>query len=75
MTPEADLAVLPNSKEDALSMREIALASGLDISSNIVRGRTNRHLSRPLRSLINSAWVDFGRRPGVIAIGPGIMLI
>ena len=33
MNPESVLAVLPYSKEDALSMKEIAYAMGLDISS------------------------------------------
>jgi hypothetical protein len=39
MNSEAVLAVLPNNEEEALSMNEIALAMGLDISSYTAMGR------------------------------------
>ncbi len=62
MNPEAILAVLPNSKEDALSMDEIALALDLDISSYTATGRTKRRLSGALRSLIKWGWVTYDIR-------------
>ncbi len=62
MNPEAVLAVLPNSKEDALTMEDIALALGLDISSYTAMGRTKHQLSRTLRSLIKWGWVAFDIR-------------
>jgi predicted transcriptional regulator len=58
MNSEAILAVLPDSKENAISMNEIALALGLDISSYTALGRTKRQLSRTLRALIKWGWVD-----------------
>jgi predicted transcriptional regulator len=57
MSPEAVLAVLHDSKDDALSMNEIALAMSLDISSYTAMGRTKRQLSRALRSLIRWGYV------------------
>jgi hypothetical protein len=58
MNPEAVLAGLPNSKEDALSLNEIALAMGMDISSYTATGRTKRQLSRALRALIRWGYAD-----------------
>jgi predicted transcriptional regulator len=57
MNPEAVLAVLPDNKDEAMSMKEIALALGMDISSYTAMGRTKRQLSRTLRSLIKWGWV------------------
>ncbi len=62
MNPEAVLAVLPNSKEDALTLEDIALALALDTSSYTAMGRTNRQLSRALRSLIRWGWVTYDIR-------------
>jgi predicted transcriptional regulator len=62
MNSEAILAVLPDSKENALSMNEIALAMGLDISSYTSMGRTKRHLSKTLRALIKWGWVEYDVR-------------
>ncbi len=39
MNPQIVLAVLPNNKDEAMSMKEIALALGLDISSYTAMGR------------------------------------
>ncbi len=64
MNPEAVLAVLPDNKDEAISMKEIALALGLDISSYTAMARTKRQLSRALRSLIKWGWVDCDRRQG-----------
>ncbi len=52
MNPEDVLAVLPNSKDKAVSMKEIALAFGLYISSYTAMAKTKRQLSRILRGLI-----------------------
>jgi hypothetical protein len=52
MNLEAVLAVLPDNKAEAISMKEIALALGLDISSYTAIARTKRQLSRTLRVLI-----------------------
>ena len=65
MDPEAVLAVLPDSKEDALTLEDIAFALGLDTSSYTAMGRTKRQLSRALRSLIKWGWVGCDRRQGV----------
>ncbi len=48
MNPEAILAVLPDSKEDALTLEDIALVVGLDTSSYIAIGR--KSASFPERS-------------------------
>jgi hypothetical protein len=58
MNPEAVRAVLPASKENALSLNDIALALGLDISSYKAMGRTKRQLSKTLSALIKWGWVD-----------------
>ncbi len=64
MNPEAVLAILPNNKDEAMSMKEIALALGLDTSSYSTMGRTRRQLARTLRSLIKREWVAFDVRQG-----------
>lgn len=56
------LAALPDSEEEALSMKEIALAMGLEISSYSDRTRTQRRLARSLRALIKWGWVNRTRR-------------
>jgi predicted transcriptional regulator len=62
MNSEAVLAVLPDSKENALSMNEIASAMGMEISSYTAMGRTKRQLSKTLRALIKWGWVDYDVR-------------
>jgi hypothetical protein len=57
------LAVLPDSKEEAKSIREIAQAMGLDISSYIACVRAERRLVRALRALIKWGWVDCDKKP------------
>jgi predicted transcriptional regulator len=59
---EAVLAVLTDSKEEALSMREIAQTLGLDISTYTNRIRTRRSLARVLRALIKWGWVESDKR-------------
>lgn len=56
MNYEPILAVLPDNKEDAKSMREIALAMSLDISSHASWIREQRMLARVLRILIKWDW-------------------
>ncbi len=62
MNPEAVLAVLPNSKAEAISVKEIALAMGLNISSYTAMAKTKRQLSRILRALIRWGWVACEQR-------------
>jgi hypothetical protein len=56
------LAVLPSSKEEALSMKEIAEAIGLEISTHTDWLRAERSLARILRSQIKWGWVACDRR-------------
>jgi DNA-binding HxlR family transcriptional regulator len=62
MNPDAVLAVLPNNKEEAKSLKEIAYAMGLDTSSHTDWIRTQRTLARVLRTLIKWGWVDRDQR-------------
>lgn len=62
MDPEVVLAVLPDSKEGALSMKEIALAIGLDISTHTDWIRTERSLARVLRTLTKWGLVESDKR-------------
>ncbi len=64
MNHDAVLAVLPDNEDEAISMKEIALALGLDISSYTATGRTKRQLSRILRALIKWGWVCCDQRQG-----------
>ncbi len=59
MNHDAVLAVLPDNEDEAISMKEIALELGLDISSYTATGRTKRQLSRSLRALIKWGWVAY----------------
>jgi hypothetical protein len=45
-----------------MSMKEIAIALGLDISSYTATAKTKRQLSRTLRSLIKWGWVACDKR-------------
>jgi hypothetical protein len=56
------LAVLPNSEEEALSMKEIAQAIGLEISTYTDWLRAERRLARVLRIQIKWGWVACDRR-------------
>jgi hypothetical protein len=54
--------VLPNSKADAKSMKEIAQAMGLEITIHMDWFRAERKLARSLRSLIRWSWVAYEQR-------------
>ncbi len=58
------LAVLPDSRDDAKSLKEIAQAMGLDTSSYINWIRVERRLSSSLRSLARWGSVASDRRQG-----------
>jgi predicted transcriptional regulator len=62
MNHEAVLAVLPDSKEEAKSMKEIAQSIGIGISTYSDWIRAERRLSRSLRALIKWGWVACDRR-------------
>jgi hypothetical protein len=63
MNHEEVLAVLPDSKEEVKSIKEIAQAMGLEISSSYVDWvRAERRLVRALGALIKWGWVDFDER-------------
>ncbi len=62
MDPEAVLAVLPDNKDEAMSMKEIAVVLGLDISSYTAMAKTKRKLSRTLRVLIKRGCVACDQR-------------
>jgi predicted transcriptional regulator len=62
MNQEAILAVLPDSKDDATSLKEIANEMGLDITTYVDWIRVERRLSSSLRSLTRCGWVALERR-------------
>ena len=62
MTHEAVLAALPNSKGEARSLKDIAVAIGLEIASHTDWIRAERSLARVLRILIKWGWVARDRR-------------
>jgi hypothetical protein len=62
MNHEAILAVLPESKEDAKSLKDIAQAMGLEISSYIDWIRIEKRLSCSLRTLARWGCVAIDRR-------------
>lgn len=47
MNPEDVLAVLPDGKDGTMSMEEIALALGMDISSYTATAKIKRQLPEP----------------------------
>jgi|GEM_PF-635703 len=57
MDHEDILAVLPENKDNAKSLREIAQAMDLEIITYIDWIRAERRLSRSLRALIKWGWV------------------
>ncbi|MFB3766173.1 MAG: hypothetical protein ACE14P_13135 [Methanotrichaceae archaeon] len=54
--------MLPSNKEEAKSLKEIAQAIGLDITSYVDWIRAERKLASSLRSLIKWGWVACDRR-------------
>ena len=62
MNHEAILAVLPDSEDDAKSLKDIAQAMGLEISSYIDWIRIERRLSSSLRALARWGCVAIDRR-------------
>jgi hypothetical protein len=62
MKHEAILAALPDSREEARSLKEIAQAMDLDISSYVDWIRAERRLASSLRALIRWGWVVCDRR-------------
>ena len=62
MNHDTILAVLPDSKNDAKSLKEIAIEMGLDITSYVNWIRAERRLSSSLRSLTRGEWVALERR-------------
>lgn len=72
MDHESILVVLPSSKEEAQSMKEIAQAIGLNTSTHTDWIRAERKLARSLRALIRWGWVASDKRErmkGVIGFG------
>ena len=59
---EAILAVLPDSKDDAKSLKEIANEMGLDITTYVDWIRVERRLSSSLRALARWGFVALERR-------------
>jgi hypothetical protein len=66
MNHEAILTVLPDSKEEAMSLRQIAQAMGLKISSYTDQISVQRRLARSLRTLIKWGWVKCELRQGKV---------
>jgi hypothetical protein len=62
MAHEEILAVLSESKDNAKSLREIALAMDLETTTYIDWIRVEQRLSRALRSLIKWGWVAADKR-------------
>jgi len=56
------LAALPNRVEECISMKEIAQAIGLEISTHTNWIRAERRLARSLRALIRWGWVAYDKR-------------
>jgi len=62
MNQDAVLAVLPDSKDDAKSLKEIAKEMGLDITAYVDWIRVERRLSSSLRALARWGLVALERR-------------
>ena len=73
MNHDEVLAVLPDSIEEAKSIKEIARAMGLEISSYVDWVRAERRLVRALGALINGAGWPAMRGRTKKAISSGIM--
>ncbi len=65
MSHEVVLAALPNSEADAKSLKDIAMAIGLDIFSHTDWIRAERSLARVLRILVKWGWAACDRRQKV----------
>ena len=61
MSHEAVLAVLPGSKEEAKSLKEVAQAVGIEVYTYADWIRAERSLARVLRILVKWGWVDHDR--------------
>ena len=66
MNHEAILKVPPDSKEEAISLKQIAQAMGLKISSYTDQISVQRRLARSLRTLIKRGWVKCELRQGKV---------
>lgn len=62
MNHDAILAVLPDCRDDAKSLKEIAQDMGLELNSYSDWIRAERRLSSSLRSLARWGWVASDRR-------------
>jgi len=62
MNQDTILAVLPDSKDDAKSLKDIANEMDLDITSYVDWIRVERRLSSSLRALTRWSWVALERR-------------
>jgi predicted transcriptional regulator len=62
MNQDAVLAALPDSRDDAKSLKEIANEMGLDINTYVDWIRTERRLSSSLRALKRWGFVALERR-------------
>lgn len=59
---EKVFAVLPYAESEAMSLKEIAMALGMDTSTYADRIRASHNLARVLRILIKRGWVACARR-------------
>jgi transcription initiation factor IIE alpha subunit len=62
MNHEEVLAVLPDNREEAVSIKEIAKAMGLEISSYVDWVRAERRLVRALGALKKWGWVAYDEK-------------
>jgi hypothetical protein len=62
LNQEKVLAVLPDSKEEAVSVREIAQAMGIEITSYMDWVRTRAAVVRALGALVRWGWVACDER-------------
>ena len=62
MTHENVLAALPNSEDEAKSLKDIAQVIGLEIYTHMDWIRAERRLARVLRILIKWGWASRNRR-------------
>ena len=73
MNHEEVLAVLPDSREEAKSIKEIAQAMGLEITSYVDWVRAERRLVRVLGALTKWGWVACDERQKEEGHSSGIM--
>jgi len=65
MSHETVLAALPNSRDEARSLKDIAETIGLATSTHADWIRAERRLARSLRALIKWGWVSRDRKQRV----------